>query len=64
MQIAGAIAERATGRSFNDLYRMNIADPLGMNSNSKFVSFDGIDGLNVAIADGLKIGITDYATFL
>jgi len=35
-----------------------------MDAGSKFVSFDGIDGLNVAIADGLKIGITDYATFL
>ncbi|KAL4469631.1 hypothetical protein ABPG74_004884 [Tetrahymena malaccensis] len=63
MQIAGAIAEKVSGKGFNQLFLDFIGTPLGM-VNARFTAFDGEDGKNVAIADGMFIKMTDYANFM
>ncbi|KAL4469626.1 hypothetical protein ABPG74_004879 [Tetrahymena malaccensis] len=63
MQVAGAIAEKVSGKGFNQLFLDILANPLGM-VNARFTAFDGEDGINVAIADGLFIRMTDYANFM
>ena len=63
MQIAGGMAEKVSGKTFHELFDEYIATPLGM-KNAKFTAFDGEEGNNIAIADGLLIRMIDYGNFL
>ncbi|EAR93329.2 beta-lactamase (macronuclear) [Tetrahymena thermophila SB210] len=63
MQIAGAIAEKVTGKGFNQLFLDLLGNPMGM-VNAKFTAFDGEIGDNVAIADGFYVRMIDYANFM
>ncbi|EAR81912.2 beta-lactamase (macronuclear) [Tetrahymena thermophila SB210] len=63
MQVAGAIAEKVSGKGFNQLFQEVLANPLGM-VNARFTAFDGENGKNVAIADGMFIRMIDYANFM
>lgn len=58
------MAEIVTASSFNYLYLTYIARRLLMTSTTLFKSYNGVDGFNTSLGDGLLISITDLATFL
>ena len=61
MQIAAAMAERATGQTFNDLFQENVAGPLGMSGASRYV----MPSLsNPLVSGGAASTARDYALFL
>jgi CubicO group peptidase (beta-lactamase class C family) len=56
--VAGAMAERATGKGWEEIFRTTIADPLGM-SNTSYGS-----GPNPALSEGQVVSsLDDYAAF-
>lgn len=56
--VAGAMAERATGQSWAQVFRTTIADPLGMTNTSYG------DHPNPALSEGLVVSsLDDYAAF-
>ena len=61
LHIAAAMAERATGKAFNDLFQKNVAGPLGMSGASRYV----MPSLsNPLVSGGAASTARDYALFL
>ncbi|HJS00787.1 MAG TPA: serine hydrolase domain-containing protein, partial [Flavobacterium sp.] len=63
MQVAGRMAELATGKDFEMLFLENIANPLGM-KNTHFVPVDDGGGHSPMLGGGAKSTLHDYAHFL
>lgn len=63
MQVAGRMAELASGQNFETLFQENIATPLGM-KNTHFVPVDPTNGHNPMIGGGARSTLHDYARFL
>jgi len=63
MQVAGALAERATGESWSALFRREVATPLGM-TGTQYSFFPNIDTANPRIAGGLFSTAPDYMQLL
>jgi Beta-lactamase class C and other penicillin binding proteins len=63
MQVAGCMAEVATGKDFETLFQEKIAQPLGM-TLTHFTPVDETPGHNPMIGGGLKAGLQDFANFL
>jgi serine-type D-Ala-D-Ala carboxypeptidase len=63
MQVAGRMAEVATGKDFEKLFQEYIAHPLHMTS-MHFAPVDNGEGHNPMIGGGLKTNLQDYGNFL
>ncbi|PXY39208.1 serine hydrolase [Flavobacterium cheongpyeongense] len=63
MQVAGRMAELATGKDFETIFQENIAMPLGM-KNTHFVPVDNGGGHSPMLGGGAKSTLYDYAHFL
>jgi len=63
MQIAGRMAEIATGRSWEHLFQERIARPLQMN-NTHFTPVDLDGGHSPMLGGGARSTLRDYANFL
>jgi CubicO group peptidase (beta-lactamase class C family) len=63
MQVAGRIAELATGKSWEALFREKIALPLGM-SSTQFTPVDSSGGHAPMLGGGARTTLDDYARFL
>lgn len=63
MQVAGRMAELATGKDFETIFLENIANPLGM-KNTHFVPVDDGGGHSPMLGGGAKSTLYDYARFL
>ncbi|BES61742.1 serine hydrolase domain-containing protein [Dysgonomonas capnocytophagoides] len=63
MQVAGRMAEIASGKDWETLFQENIARPLGM-KYSFFVPVSEEPGFNPMLAGGFKTCVRDYMTFL
>ncbi len=61
MHIAAAMAEQATGQSFNAIFRTRLADPLGMTVASRYVL---PSSANPLVSGGAASTARDYALFL
>lgn len=61
LQIAGAMAEAATGQSFPTLFRQQIADPVGMSSKSAYTI---PSTSNPRLSGGGESTVEDYGAFL
>ncbi|HEY1068193.1 MAG TPA: serine hydrolase domain-containing protein, partial [Pirellulales bacterium] len=60
MQVAGAVAEVATGEQFIDLFAERIAEPLGMANTSFVIASD----TNPRVAGGVESTASDYSRFM
>lgn len=63
MQVAGRMAEMATGKDWETLFQEKIAKPLDM-KYSYFVPVSEEPGFNPMLAGGLKTCLRDYMNFL
>jgi serine-type D-Ala-D-Ala carboxypeptidase len=63
MQVAGRMAELATGKSWEVIFQEKIAGPLGMQS-THFTPVDTTPGHNPMIGGGARSSLHDYARFL
>ncbi len=63
MQVAGRMAEVATGKKWEDLFQERIARPLKM-SNTHFTPVDTTAGHNPMIGGGARCTLHDYIHFL
>ncbi|MBD0724960.1 hypothetical protein B6A10_07200 [Flavobacterium sp. L1I52] len=63
MQVAGRMAELATGKDFETIFLENIANPLEM-KNTHFVPVDESGGHSPMLGGGAKSTLYDYAHFL
>lgn len=63
MQVAGRMAELATGKSWEVIFQEKIAGPLGMKS-THFTPVDTTPGHNPMIGGGARSSLHDYARFL
>lgn len=63
MQVAGRMAEIATGKDWETLFQEKIAKPLGM-KYSYFVPVSEEPGFNPMLGGGLKTSLSDYMNFL
>ena len=63
MQVAGRMAELATGKDFETIFQENIAMPLEM-KNTHFVPVDDSGGHSPMLGGGAKSTLHDYAHFL
>ncbi len=63
MQVAGRMAERATGQDFEMLFQKHIAAPLDM-KNTHFTPVDPTNGHNPMVGGGARSTLHDYAHFL
>jgi serine-type D-Ala-D-Ala carboxypeptidase len=63
MQVAGRMAELATGESFEELFRRLLARPLGL-KHTRFTPVDAGPGHSPMLAGGARSSARDYATFL
>lgn len=63
MQVAGAMAERATGEGWSALFRREVATPLGM-TRTHYSYFPEIDSANPRIAGGMFSTAPDYMKLL
>jgi len=63
MQVAGRMAEVATGRDWETLFQEKIAQPLHM-TLTHFTPVDQTPGHNPMIGGGARAGLQDYANFL
>ncbi len=61
LQIAGAMAEAATGQTFPNLFRQNVANPAGMSSQT---TYSIPSGTNPRLSGGGESTAEDYAAFL
>jgi CubicO group peptidase (beta-lactamase class C family) len=63
MQVAGRMAELATGKDWETIFQENIAIPLGMDS-THFTPVDETPGHSPMLGGGARTRLTDYANFL
>ncbi|HJT73387.1 MAG TPA: beta-L-arabinofuranosidase domain-containing protein, partial [Chitinophaga sp.] len=63
MQVAGRMAELATGKQWETIFQEKIAIPLGM-KNTHFTPVDETPGHNPMIGGGARCTLKDYAAFL
>jgi CubicO group peptidase (beta-lactamase class C family) len=63
MQVAGRMAELATGKDFENLFLENIAFPLGM-KNTHFVPVNDEGGHSPMLGGGARSTVVDYMHFL
>ena len=63
MQVAGRMAELATGQSFEELFQRLLARPLGL-ERTRFTPVDGRPGHSPMLAGGARSSARDYARFL
>lgn len=63
MQVAGRMAEQATGKNWETIFQEKIALPLGMRS-TYFTPVDTTPGHNPMIGGGARSTLHDYARFL
>lgn len=63
MQVAGRMAEVATGKDWETLFQEKIAQPLHM-TLTHFTPVDETPGHNPMIGGGARAGLQDYANFL
>ncbi len=63
MQVAGRMAELATGKDWETLFQEKIAKPLGM-SNTHFTPVDATPGHSPMLGGGARTTLEDYAHFL
>lgn len=63
MQVAGRMAELATGKDWETLFQQLIAQPLHMRQ-THFTPVDSTPGHNPMVGGGARSGLQDYANFL
>lgn len=63
MQVAGRMAELATGKNWEEIFQEKIARPLGMKS-THFTPVDTTPGHNPMIGGGARSSLHDYSRFL
>ena len=63
MQVAGRMAELATGQRFEELFQHRIGRPLGL-SHTRFTPVDPGPGRSPMLAGGARSSAGDYARFL
>lgn len=63
MQVAGCMAEVATGMDFETLFQVMIAKPIGM-KNTHFTPVSTLQGHSPMLAGGARTVINDYIKFL
>jgi CubicO group peptidase (beta-lactamase class C family) len=63
MQVAGRMAELATGKDWETIFQQKIAQPLRM-THTRFTPVDETPGHNPMIGGGARTGLQDYANFL
>jgi CubicO group peptidase (beta-lactamase class C family) len=63
MQVAGRMAELATGKDWETLFQEKIAKPLHMNG-THFAPVDTTSGHNPMLGGGARASLHDYANFL
>ncbi len=63
MQVAGRMAELATGKDWETLFQEKIAQPLGM-KNTHFTPVDSVDGHSPMLGGGARSTLHDYTAFL
>ncbi|WP_338874713.1 serine hydrolase domain-containing protein [Spirosoma sp. SC4-14] len=63
MQVAGRMAELASGKEWEDLFQAKIARPLGMTA-THFTPVDPTGGHNPMLGGGARSTLHDYAHFL
>jgi CubicO group peptidase (beta-lactamase class C family) len=63
MQVAGRMAELATGKDWETLFQEKIAMPLGM-KHTHFTPVDTAEGHNPMVGGGARSTLHDYARFL
>ncbi|MGQ1948325.1 serine hydrolase domain-containing protein [Geofilum sp. OHC36d9] len=63
MQVAGRMAELATGKDWEAIFQEKIAQPLGMN-HTHFTPVDSSDGHNPMLGGGARSTLSDYTAFL
>lgn len=63
MQVAGRMAEMATGKDWESLFQEKTAQPLGM-KNTHFTPVDSADGHSPMLGGGARSTLLDYAAFL
>jgi CubicO group peptidase (beta-lactamase class C family)/pimeloyl-ACP methyl ester carboxylesterase len=63
MQVAGRMAELATGRDFETIFQQKLAKPLGM-KNTHFTPVDLDGGHSPMLGGGARCTLQDYAHFL
>lgn len=63
MQVAGRMAELATGKDWETLFQEKISKPLGM-KNTHFSPVDLAEGHSPMLGGGLRTTLHDYAAFL
>ena len=63
MQVAGRMAELATGKDWETLFQQKIAGPLGMHS-THFTPVDSSGGHAPMLGGGARSTLQDYASFL
>ena len=63
MQVAGRMAETATGKDWETLFQERIARPLGM-TNTRFTPVDQGGGHSPMLGGGARSTLNDYARFL
>lgn len=63
MQVAGRMAELATGKDWETIFREKIATPLAMN-DTHFTPVDSTPGHSPMLGGGARTSLQDYANFL
>jgi CubicO group peptidase (beta-lactamase class C family)/pimeloyl-ACP methyl ester carboxylesterase len=63
MQVAGRMAEIATGKLWEEIFQQNIAIPLGM-KYTHFTPVDDTPGHSPMLGGGARANLDDYANFL
>ncbi|MDN5286643.1 MAG: beta-lactamase [Mucilaginibacter sp.] len=63
MQVAGRMAERATGKDWETIFQEKIARPLQMGL-THFTPVSDVDGQSPMLGGGARAGLLDYANFL
>jgi CubicO group peptidase (beta-lactamase class C family) len=63
MQVAGRMAEIATGKSWEEIFQEKIAKPLGM-LNTHFTPVSSIGGHSPMLGGGARTTLKDYTKFL
>jgi CubicO group peptidase (beta-lactamase class C family) len=63
MQVAGRMAELATGKSWEDIFQEKIALPLHM-TLTHFIPVSEVGGQNPMLGGGARASLRDYANFL
>ncbi|HEX8021404.1 alpha/beta fold hydrolase, partial [Mucilaginibacter sp.] len=63
MQVAGRMAELATGKDWESIFQEKIANPLGMQL-THFTPVSNVGGQNPMLGGGARSSLEDYARFL